>query len=130
MTFVDTDVMVDLLRTYPPAVKWLESLGEEELLLSGFVCAELVQGCTTKEQQDKVARFLLPHHTTWPERETCDRALRVFSDFHLSHGLGLIDALIGQMAADMNVPLNTFNTRHYECIPGLKTEQPYLRRGV
>lgn len=33
MILLDTDVMVDLLRQYPPAVTWLDSLGEEEIIL-------------------------------------------------------------------------------------------------
>lgn len=31
MLILDTDIMVDLLRGYPPAVAWLESLGEAEI---------------------------------------------------------------------------------------------------
>jgi len=44
MMFVDTDIMVDVLRELPAALAWLESLGSEGISLSGFVCGELVQG--------------------------------------------------------------------------------------
>ncbi len=38
MILLDSDVMIDLLRGYPPAVAWLETLDEEEeLALPGFV---------------------------------------------------------------------------------------------
>ena len=37
MLLVDTDVMIDLLRQYPPALTWLDSLGEEEIVLPGSV---------------------------------------------------------------------------------------------
>jgi predicted nucleic acid-binding protein len=33
MILLDTDVMIDVLRRYPPAVAWLESLGNEEIRL-------------------------------------------------------------------------------------------------
>jgi hypothetical protein len=33
MKILDSDIMIDLLRQYPPAVTWLASLGNEELLL-------------------------------------------------------------------------------------------------
>lgn len=48
MIVLDTDVMRDLLREYPPAVTWLESIGEEEVVLPGFVVMELIQGCRNK----------------------------------------------------------------------------------
>lgn len=58
MILLDTDVMVDLLRQYPPAVAWLDSLGEEEIVLPGFVVMELIQGCRTRAEQEKVEREL------------------------------------------------------------------------
>ena len=125
MLFVDTDVMVDVLRQYPPAMEWLKSLGDEQILLSGFVYAELIQGCANKDGQKKLTDILSKYSTVWPEFETCQRALSSFADFHLSHGLGLIDALIGQIAVDMQVPFYTFNVKHYKCIPGLTIKQPY-----
>lgn len=45
MVFADTDVMVDVLRGFTPALEWLASLGEEQVVISGFVAAELLQGC-------------------------------------------------------------------------------------
>ena len=38
MILLDSDVMIDLLRQYPPAMKWFDTLDEEEaLLLPGYV---------------------------------------------------------------------------------------------
>lgn len=54
MILVDTDVMIDLLHEYPPAVAWLDSLGEEEIILPGFVVMELIQGCRNKAEQQRV----------------------------------------------------------------------------
>ena len=36
MMILDSDIMIDLLRQHPPAVAWLDSLGEEEIILPGF----------------------------------------------------------------------------------------------
>jgi predicted nucleic acid-binding protein len=55
----------------------------------------------------------------------CYRALDVFAQHHLSHNVGLLDALIGQTAIALGVPLCTFNHRHCQFIPGLQTTQPY-----
>jgi len=127
MILLDTDVMIDLLRQYPPAVAWLDSLGEEEIILPGFVVMELIQGCRNKAEQEKVERELGTYGVVWPSPETCNEALSVFTRYHLSHGLGILDALIGQMAVALGLPLYTFNQKHYAPIPNLKTVQPYKK---
>lgn len=61
MILLDTDVMTDLLRQYPPAMQWLDSLDEEEeIALPGFVVMELVQGCRSKQEQLHLLRVLDP----------------------------------------------------------------------
>jgi predicted nucleic acid-binding protein len=127
MITVDTDVMVDLLRGYPPAVVWLASLGAEEFVVPGFVAMELVQGCRTKAEQVRVERLFLGRRVVWPSPVTCDAAFAVFRSFHLCHRVGIIDVLIGQLAVVLDAPLHTFNRKHYELIPGLTTVQPYAK---
>ena len=56
MLILDSDIMIDILRQYPPAIDWLESLGDEEIILPGFVVMELLQGCDNKAEQEKVNR--------------------------------------------------------------------------
>lgn len=127
MIVLDTDVMIDLLREYPPAVTWLESIGEEEVVLPGFVVMELIQGCRNKGEQESVKRELSSYCVEWPSPDMFDEALSVFVRYYLSHGIGILDTIIGQMAVALTLPLYTFNTKHYEVIPGLKIVQPYDR---
>ena len=127
MILLDTDVMIDLLRQYPRSVAWLDALDEEEIVLPGFVVMELIQGCRNRVEQAKVEDTLEAYEVVWPSPETCDEALTVFAGVHLSHGLGVLDALIGQMAVTLDLPLYTFNRKHYAAIPDLKTVQPYKR---
>lgn len=79
MIFLDTDIMIDLLRQFPPAQSWLKILGEEEILLPGFVGMELIQGCNNKKDLNKVEKFLKDYELAWPSSETCDQAFSVFS---------------------------------------------------
>jgi predicted nucleic acid-binding protein len=119
--------MIDLLRQHAPALEWLDSLGDEEILLPGLVVMELIQGCRTKTDQRRLQRALAPYKVIWPMAEVCDEATRVFANLHLSHGLGVLDALIGQLAVSLNVPLVSFNQKHYGPIPGLHCIQPYSK---
>jgi len=125
MIILDTDVMIDVLRQHPPAIAWLNALGEEEIVLPGFVVMELIQGCRNKTEQQRVEKVLRGYVVIWPSPATCDEALTVFARFHLSHGLGLLDALIGQTAVALDLPLYTFNQKHYAAVPNLRTVQPY-----
>jgi len=55
MILLDSDVMIDLLRQYPPATRWFNALDdEEELLLPGYVVMELIQGCRNKVEQERL----------------------------------------------------------------------------
>jgi predicted nucleic acid-binding protein len=125
MKLLDTDVMIDILRQYPPAVAWLDSLGEEEIALPGFVVMELIQGCRNKVEQEKVERELKTYTIVWPSPTMCSEALSVFANYYLSYGLGILDTLIGQMAVTLSLSFHTFNQKHYAAVPNLETVQPY-----
>jgi len=120
--------MVDILRGYPPALEWLGSLGEEEIGIPGFVVMELMDGCASQQELNQLQTELAPYLIYWPTAEDCDRALSDFARAHLSRNLSILDALIGEGAIGAQAVLCTFNTRHFKAIPGLVTEQPYIKR--
>jgi predicted nucleic acid-binding protein len=129
MILLDSDVMIDLLRQYPPAMQWFDTLDDdEEIALSGYVVMELIQGCRNKAEQARVQGELAAYGVVWLSPAGCDEALAVFVEYHLGHGAGLLDVLIGQTAVALAAPLYTFNQKHYRFIPGLQTVQPYERK--
>jgi predicted nucleic acid-binding protein len=128
MILLNSDVVIDLLRKYPPGIAWFDTLDEdEELALPGYVLMELLQGCRNRAEQDKLQRELATCGTAWLSPSSCDDALAVFVEYHLSHNAGILDVLIGQTAVALGVPLHTFNQKHYSFIPGLQTVQPYAK---
>jgi len=128
MILLDSDVMIDLLRQFPPAVAWFYTLDEgEEIALPGYVVMELIQGCRNKEEQERFQRALLPYGVVWLLPADCDNALEIFLAYHLSHGAGLLDVFIAQTALVLGVPLYTFNQKHYQFLSELQTIQPYAK---
>ena len=127
MVLLDTDVMIDILRGYPPALAWLRSLDDEIIALPGFVLMELIQGCKTKKEQQTLSTELKAYKILWPTHSDCNNAVKAFARYRLSHHIGIIDVLIGQLAVSFDLPLHTFNKKHYEPIPGLTTVQPYAK---
>jgi hypothetical protein len=129
MRLLDTDVIVDIQRGYEPALEWLESL-EEAPGLPGFVPMELMDGCRDKQEMTGLRKNLEPFSIYWPSDADSNRALLTFSQGHLSHNLGILDALIGECAVGLAACLCTFNMKHFKAISDLKTEQPYARESL
>ncbi|MBU2461828.1 VapC toxin family PIN domain ribonuclease, partial [bacterium] len=65
MVLIDTDIMVDLLRQYLPAVAWLRSLDDKEISLPGFVVMELIQGCSNHTEQNRLEKELSSYSAIW-----------------------------------------------------------------
>ncbi|MDO9299958.1 MAG: PIN domain-containing protein [Anaerolineales bacterium] len=125
MILLDTDVMIDVLRGYEPAMNWLESA--EEIGLPGLVAMELIQGCQNTKEQRQLEKALSAYQLYWNSEDDCDRAFLSFSSHHLSDNIGLLDALIAQIAIGINAELATFNVKHYRVLRGLRTIQPYKK---
>jgi predicted nucleic acid-binding protein len=127
MLVSDTDVLVDVMREYQPALDWLQALSDEQVLVPGFVAMELVAGCKNTREIRATREALSRFRIVWPSESTCTSALSVFTNNRPKHGLGIIDALVGQMAIDLALPLATFNKKHYTGMSPLETIQPYER---
>lgn len=75
----------------------------------------------------RLQKQIVPFSIVWPTERNLNRALTHFPRVWLSHRVDILDVLIAECAIGPNVPLCTFNMRHYSAVPGLVTEQPYQR---
>lgn len=126
MYLLDTDILIDIQRGHAPALAWFANLSEVPSV-PGFVVMELIQDAQNKQQVRKVLQLVAPLPIVWPTEADCPRALSDFTAYHLSHKVGLIDALIAACAVGRSATLCTFNVKPYRVIPGLSIEQPYSR---
>ena len=126
MNLVDTDVLIDVQRGHPPALAWFAGLTEFPSV-PGFVVMELIQDARNGREIRQARKLVAPLQIVWPTEVDCARALSNFTAYHLSHGLGLLDALIAACAVGLSATLYSFNDKHYRIIPGLATSQPYTR---
>jgi predicted nucleic acid-binding protein len=126
MDILDTDVLIDVQRGHPPAMAWFGGLTDLPSV-PGFVVMELIQDARNANEVRQAQKLIAPLRIVWPTEADCNRALSDFSAYHLSHGLGLLDALIAACAVGSGATLCTFNEKHYRIVPGLATTRPYAR---
>ena len=88
---------------------------------------ELVQDAKNIQQVRQAMKLVAPLTVVWPSTPDCERALSDFVTYHLSHNLGLLDALIAACALGTSATLCTFNVKHYRVVSGLQVLQPYTR---
>ncbi|HWE95313.1 MAG TPA: hypothetical protein VG269_15205 [Tepidisphaeraceae bacterium] len=93
----------------------------------GFVVMELIQDARNANEVRQAVKLVAPLTTVWPSEADCGRALADFAAYHLSHNLGLLDALIAACAVGQSATLYTFNVKHYKAVPGLVVAQPYTK---
>jgi predicted nucleic acid-binding protein len=127
MLLLDSDVLIDVLRQYNPAVGWLAASVGQPLSVPGYVAMETIRGCANRIEVRRVEGLLESFNIIWPSSAGCSRALELMKQFQLSHKIGVIDSLIAQTAIDAGLPLHTFNIKHYSIVPDLKIIQPYAR---
>jgi predicted nucleic acid-binding protein len=123
---LDTDVLIDIQRGHAPALAWFSTL-DVLPAVPGLVVMELVQDAQNAQQVQQALKLVAPLPVVWPTEADCHRALSDFIAYHLSHSLGLLDALIAACAVGQSAELCTFNLTHYQVVRGLVTAQPYRR---
>lgn len=126
MDLVDTDVLIDVQRGHPPALAWFAGLTELPAV-PGLVVMELLQDARNSHETRQSLKLVAPLRIVWPTEADCSRALSDFTNYHLSHRLGLLDSLIAACAIGRSATLYTFNVKHYQVVPDLVTAEPYPR---
>ena len=115
---VDTDVLIDFLRGYGPAVSFVDD-HSDRIVLSAIVVAELYAGAKGDAER-KVLQSLLSVFRVAPISGEIARLGGLYRrDYGPSHGTGLSDALVAATAFLEGAELKTLNVKHYpmfDCI--------------
>jgi predicted nucleic acid-binding protein len=109
---IDTDVLVDYLREFPPAVEYLEAL-EEDLCTSSIVVAELYGGVREGKERQALESLLSVFEIKPIEADLAERAGLLRRDYARKHSTGLAHALIAATAQQSGADLVTLNAKHF-----------------
>jgi len=122
---IDTTILVDILRDNAQAITWVNSVPIQERWVSVVTYFELLAGCRNRREQRLVAREMRHYHLLLVTEAISSTALSWFTRFHLSHGIGFLDVLIGATALHQGAIIATLNMKHFTPLPGVRVERPY-----
>ena len=123
--FLDTAVIVDLLRSYPPAVQWKNAQGQAIFGISPTVWMEIVDGALTKIAQQRAIKLLQQFEMVYFTQADLDWAMRQQLAYRLSHNAGINDCLIAAVPHRLQLPLYTHNLKHFAPLLGTLAQKPY-----
>jgi predicted nucleic acid-binding protein len=120
---IDTDILIWCLRGNPKAVKAIDGL--QDRLVSQITRMELILGCRSKNEITLLKRFLVDggFRVIALSQEIGSRADLYLEERHLSHGVGLPDALIAATASLQGQPLFTANAKHFRCFTDIQVKR-------
>ena len=119
---VDTDVLIDFLRGYGPAVSFV-NVHSDRIVLSAVVVAELYAGArgAKDDPEQTVLENLLSLFRVVPINNEIARLGGLYRrDYGPSHGISLPDALVAATAFLERAELKTLNVRHYPMFEGIE----------
>ena len=119
---VDTDVLIDFLRGYGPAVSFV-NVHSDRIVLSAVVVAELYAGArgAKDDPEQIVLENLLSLFRVVPINNEIARLGGLYRrDYGPSHGISLPDALVAATAFLERAELKTLNVKHYPMFEGIE----------
>ena len=122
---IETTILVDILRDHIQAITWVNSLPPQRRWVSVVTYFELLAGCRNHREQRIVSREMRNYHLLFLTKDISRTALSWYTSFHLSHGVGFLDTLLGATAFHHDLTLATLNTKHFAPLPGVQVENPY-----
>jgi len=121
---VDTDILIDFLRGWPEAVKYVNSQADN-IVVSAISIAELYAGVKDEKDKEELEAFIGIFPVLEINGQIARQAGLYKNKYFKSHNIGLADALIAASANHHNVILKTLNCRHFPMFPAI--EPPYVK---
>lgn len=120
MYLLDTTVVVEYLRGSEPAANYLANLISPTISI--ITQAEIYQGANNKKEFLNWDKTLNRFTILTLNKEISDKSINLIRNYHLSHGLIILDALIAATAVTFNLTLVTENKKHFQFIKGLQVK--------
>ena len=124
MILIDTNIFVDHLRNYAPAIRFFESISDNtEVIFCAITEAELLAGKANEDnyKREKLLGFL----NQWSKKVVDNPISVIAGDIARKYKLAIPDAVIAATAILNDAELVTKNTKDFKNISDLKIRAPY-----
>ena len=124
MILLDTNIFIDHLRGYTPAVRFFESIfTQKEVIFSAITEAELIAGksCNNREKKDLLLQFLYQ----WKKIPVSNQIAVLAGDLSREKEMNIADAIVAATAVINKAALLTKNVKDFMGIEGLSIKSPY-----
>ena len=122
---LDTNILIDVLRGYPPAIQWIQNNAPTRIGIPSFVRMEMVLGADNKTEQQRVIKLLKPFPLVYTTETDAQWAMEQFEIYHLSHQVEIIDCFIAATCARLHVPIYSHNIKDLSVFSGVTVFTPY-----
>lgn len=109
--FVDTNVLIHLLRGNSSAIAWLQTQ-LEPLAVTPYTWMEVVYGAVGKQSQAVALALLAQFEMVYPSHADMDWAMDMLRKHRQNYGVDVLDCLIAATCSRLGAPLYSHNLRH------------------
>lgn len=121
---VDTSIIVDLIRGFPDAHRWLSTI-TDELGVTYYVWLEIIQGAANKQKQKTAIQLLRDFQLISATADDVEWAVQSLMRVNLTHNVDALDCLIAATSYRLQIPLYTRNLKHFAPLIGQLAQNPY-----
>ena len=109
---LDTSIVIDIIRHYPPAVEWLRTTPDLHGL-TWYPWLEVIEGCQNKRQERAVIKVLNDFDLIPIEDADAQWTTKKLIELHLISNVDMIDCLIAAPSHRLQIPTYTRNLKHF-----------------
>ncbi len=119
----DTCVVIDFINQNNEILVRLKEQGNIPCINS-VIEMELIQGAHNKREMQKIIRNINGFRRLEINQDILDLATQLLTQYLLSHHLQLSDAIIAACALIYDIPILTYNVKHFKYLPNIKLFAP------
>ncbi len=119
----DTCVVIDFINQNNENLVRLKEQGNIPCINS-VIEMELIQGAHNKREMQKIIRNINGFRRLEINQNILDLATQLLTQYLLSHHLQLPDAIIAACALIYDIPIFTYNVKHFKYLPNIKLFAP------
>ena len=116
----DTNIFIKLFASDATIIAELSKIGNSRILMPSITMMELYVGMINKNDLQQMKKKIKHFNVIHLNEAASEKAVELITDYRLSHGLMIPDALIAAMAVTYDLELFTYNLKDFRFIPNIK----------